>query len=204
MIRINLLPAEMRRGNRVAVKVLVAAFASALAVSASVGWFGIVWFGDLAAAENNLASVQGQLASKQQDVAYYTELEKNRKDYAQRVQTIQDIGKSRRLWSQFLDQLIDVVNNNGDTDRHLAWFDRMSVRTDKKGGATVTIPGQVQDADKARLSNFHEDLESAPFAAGMSKSEPSWRLNLSSERQPPESLKFPLTLELPPRGGKKK
>ena len=97
MIRINLLPAELRRGNRLAAKVLVAAFASALAVSASIGWFGIVWFGDLAEAESTLASVEAKLAAKQKRASYYDQLQTNKQDYAERVQTIQDIGKSRRL-----------------------------------------------------------------------------------------------------------
>ena len=143
MIRINLLPVELRRGNRLAAKVLVAAFASALAVSASVGWFGIVWFGNLAEAERTLASIESKLSAKQQRATYFDQLEKNKEAYAQRVQTIQTIGKSRRLWSKFLDELIDVVNNNGDTERHLAWFDNMVVKTDKKGNASVSLPGQV-------------------------------------------------------------
>ena len=36
-----------------------------------------------------------------------TQLEANRKDYAERVQTIQQIGQSRRLWSKFCDELLD-------------------------------------------------------------------------------------------------
>ena len=204
MIRINLLPVELRRGNRLAAKVLVAAFASALAVSASVGWFGIVWFGNLAEAERTLAAVEAELAANQQRAGYYDQLEANSKDYAQRVQTIQDIGKSRRLWSKFLDEIIDVVNNNGDAERHLAWFDSMTVKTDKKGGAVITFPGQVQGDDKSKLSNFHEDLEAAPFADGMTKSDPVYRLDSTKDRTPPTSLKFPLKIELQPRAGGKK
>lgn len=60
MIRINLLPVELRRGNRLAARVIVAAFASALAVSASVGWFGLVWFGDLARAEQALIDTEAE------------------------------------------------------------------------------------------------------------------------------------------------
>ena len=51
MIRINLLPADLRRGNRVPTIVLAAAFVAALAVSGTVGWFGLVYFGDLGNAE---------------------------------------------------------------------------------------------------------------------------------------------------------
>lgn len=204
MIRINLLPHELRRGNRISAKVLVAAFASALAISAAVGWFGIVWFGTLAETERTLAAVGLKLSGKQQRAVYYDKLQKNRMDYAQRVQTIQDIGKSRRLWSKFLDEIIDVVNNNGDTERHLAWFDGMVVRTDHKG-ATIYLPGQVQESDKTRLANFHDDIEAAPFADSMiSKSAPSFRLVPTPDRLPTLSLKFPLKIELAPNGAKKK
>ena len=49
MIRINLLPVEMRRGRRLQAKLLVVALASAVAVTAALGWLGMKWFGDLKA-----------------------------------------------------------------------------------------------------------------------------------------------------------
>lgn len=202
MIRINLLPVEMRRGNRLAARVIVAAFASALAVSASIGWFGLVWFGDLARAEQALVDAEAKLGQKAKQAAYHDQLQANQKDYTERVQTIVDIGKSRRLWSRFLDELIDVVNNNGETERHLAWFGSgMTVKSDPKKGATVTIPSaQVQGREKDRLANFHEDLEHAPFAQELvSKSDPTYTLDESKDRVPPESLKFNLTMQLAPR-----
>ena len=152
MLAINLLPVELRRGNRVPPKVLLVSFASALVTSAALGWFGLVWFGDLADAEERQLAAEATLAEKQVRVTYYEQLETNKRDYTTRVQTIQDIGRSRRVWSKFLDELIDVVNNNGDADRHLAWFESLVARTDAKG-ATVTMPVQVQDDDLTRLAN---------------------------------------------------
>jgi len=196
VIRINLLPADLRRGNRISPKVLAAAFGSAIAASAAVGWFGIVWFGDLGAAENKLTEVEAKLVDREKRVVYHDQLQANRKEYSGRVQTIQDIAKSRRLWSKFCDELIDVVNNNGDTERHLAWFDGINVKTDPKKGATVTLPGNVQDADKSRIANFHEDLEAAPFAHELSaKTDPNFKLEIDKVRIPPQSLAFPLTLQ---------
>lgn len=196
MIRINLLPADLRRGNRIPAKVLAAAFGGAIAASAAVGWFGLVWFGDLGAAENRLAEVEAKLGEREKRVVYYDQLQANRKEYGGRVQTIQDIAKSRRLWSKFCDELIDVVNNNGDTERHLAWFDGMVVKTDPKKGASVSLPGNVQEADKSRIANFHEDLEAAPFANELSaKTDPTFKLEIDKVRIPPQSLAFPLTLQ---------
>ncbi len=199
MIRINLLPADLRRGNRIPPKVLAAAFAGAIAASAAVGWFGIVWFGDLGAAAAALQEVEARLVEREKRVVYHDQLQANRKDYSGRVQTIQEIAKSRRLWSKFCDEIIDVVNNNGDTERHLAWFDSMTVKNDPKKGATVTMPGNVQDADKSRVANFHEDLEAAPFAPELAaKSDPTFKLEVDKVRIPPQSLAFPLTLQFQP------
>jgi len=47
MIRINLLPAELRGGNRLPPRVIAAALGAAVAMSAALGWFGVVYFGDL-------------------------------------------------------------------------------------------------------------------------------------------------------------
>lgn len=199
MIRINLLPLELRRGNRVPARVLAGAFGAAIAVSAAIGWFGIVYFGDLGAAEQALADVETKLVEKEKRAAYHAQLEANRKDYAERVQTIQQIGQSRRLWSKFCDELLDVVSNNGDTDRHLAWFRSITVKNDPKKGATVTMPGAVQDGDSSRIANFHDDLESAPFAIDLlSKSDQSWRLETDKVRTPAQSLTFPLVLQFKP------
>ncbi len=199
MIRINLLPVDLRRGNRISPKVLAAAFASAIAVSGAVGWFGIVWFGDLGHAEQGLQEVEAKLAERETRVAYHDQLEANKADYATRVQTIQDIGRSRRLWSKFCDELIDVVNNNGDTERHLAWFGSITVKPDPQKGPTVTLPSSLQDDDSSRIANFHEDLEAAPFAPEVSfKSDPAWAVERDNSRVPQLSLNFPMTIQFHP------
>jgi Tfp pilus assembly protein PilN len=198
MIRINLLPADLRRGTRLPAKVLAVAFGSALAVSASIGWFGLVWFGELGAAENRLVAAEEKLVERQKRTAYCDQLESNKADYTTRVQTIQDIGRSRRVWSKFLDELIDVVNNNGDSDRHLAWFNGITVKSDPRTGAKVTMNASVQGDQQDRIANFHDDLEAAPFGKDVKRSDPSWRLNEDSARVPPASLVFPLELTFEP------
>jgi Tfp pilus assembly protein PilN len=196
VIRINLLPAELRRGNRLPPKVLAVSFGAALATSAAVAWFGLVYFGDLGAAESKQAEVDATLNERQVRVGYFEQLEENKRDYASRVQTIQDIGKSRRVWSKFLDELIDVVNNNGDTERHLAWFESIVAKTETKG-ATVNMPVQVQDDDLSRLANFHDDLEAGPFGRELTfKSDPNYTKAIDKVRIPPTSLQFRLEMQL--------
>jgi Tfp pilus assembly protein PilN len=198
MIRINLLPADLRRGTRLPAKVLAVAFGSALAVSASIGWFGLVWFGDLGNAENRLEVAVQKLADRQTKLAYVDHLEANKKDYGARVQTIKDIAKSRRVWTKFLDELIDVVNNNGDVERHLVWFDDISVKNDPKKGATVSMKTSVQGAEQSRLANFDDDLAAAPFGKEVVRSDLGWKLSTEENRVPPASLRYALTLQFQP------
>jgi Tfp pilus assembly protein PilN len=199
MIRINLLPVELRHGNTLSPRVLITSFAAALVASAAVGWFGLVYFGDLGAMEARKAEVTAIAAEKAKLAGYYDKLAANKSDYQSRVQTIQDIGKSRRVWSRLLDEMIDVVNNNGDVDRHLAWFDGLSIKPDAKKGTTVTMPGAVQGGEESRVANLHEDLESAPFASELAaKSDPGGRLKLTKERTPPEAFEFQLTMQFKP------
>ncbi len=199
MIRINLLPADQRRGNRLPAKVLAAAFGGAIAVSASIGWLGIVYFGDLGAIESELAQVEQKLTERERRVSYHDQLEANKKDYALRVQTIQDIGKSRRVWSRFLDELIDVVNNNGDTERHLAWFDSVAVKGDPKKGTLVSLPTRVQDDEKTRLANFFDDVAAAPFARELeSITDPGYKVEVERVRIPAKSMQFRLDLQFQP------
>lgn len=200
MIRINLLPAEYRRGNRISPKLLAAAFGSALAVAASIGWFGIVYFGELGQLEREDAAVTAELAQKKQRGVYYDKLEANRQDLTTRVQTIQDIGRSRRVWSKFMDELIDVVNNNGDNERHMAWFDSVQVKSDPKSkSAAVTLPGAVQGGEMAKVANLHADIEGAPFWRDIAtKTAPGGKLDFNKERVPPESFEFQLQLQFRP------
>lgn len=199
MIKINLLPADLRRGNRLPPRILAAAFAAALIISAAVGWFGLVYFGTLADAEQKLVKVTAQLDSRGAKVKYHGQLIANVKDYALRVATIQDIGRSRRVWTQFMDDMIDVVNNNGATERHLAWFDGITVKGDPKKGVKVSLPSNVQGEDKSLMANFHEDLEAAPFAKDLSKkSDPTFKLEVDESRTPSAYLKFPMALQFKP------
>jgi len=171
MIRINLLPADLRRGTRLPAKVLAVAFASALAVSASIGWFGLKWFGELKDAEQRLVVKSGELVERQRKVLYVDQLEANKADYTSRVQTIQDIGKSRLVWSKFLDELID---------------------------ATVQLKCAVQGDEQDRLANFHDDIAASPFGKGVTISDPNWTLDEDEGRVPPTSLRFDLNLQFPP------
>ena len=205
MIRINLLPSELRRGNRLPPRVLAAAFGAALLSSAAVGWLGLVYFGDLARAEQDLQAASAQLRARAPKVAYHDALVKNQEDYALRVQTIQEIGNGRRTWTRFMDDLIDVVSSSGPGERHLAWFDSISVTGDPRTGSTLKTSGNVQGAASDRVANFHEDLAAAKFAEQVErKSDPVWSLEEDEDRIPAAYLRFPVDMQFRPTVTKKK
>ena len=61
------------------------------------------------------------------------------------------------------------------------------------------MPGSVQEADKSRLANFHEDIEAAPFAKDMAwTTDPTFKVETDAARIPAASLRFPLVLQFEP------
>lgn len=196
MIRINLLPEEFRRAERTSPKLFAAALLGIILVCCAGGWFGLVYFGELGELEVAERNLGENLTAKNQRAAYSDSLAKEKTAYEQREATIRQISSSRMLWTEFMDQLVDVVNNEGNTQRHLAWFGGIQVTDGSdKAGPTVTLPGQVQGALVKKVADFHDDIEGAPFAKDLiSKSQPSGERKMNGKRNPPESYGFQLTM----------
>jgi hypothetical protein len=202
MIRINLLPEEYRRTERTAPKVFAATLLAVILVCSTFGWFGYTYFGELGQLEVVKNSVQEDLASKKQRAAYHDAMLGEKTEYGKRAETITDIGRSRMPWTKVLDQLVDVVNNDGNSERHLAWFRGITVKAgDARKGPTVTMPGWVQGASIQKVADFHDDLEHAPFFADVeSKSAPGAVLTTDDKKVPAEALFFDLKWNfLPPQ-----
>jgi hypothetical protein len=201
VIRINLLPADLRRGNR-----LPAQACSPLRLgrrwqpAPRLAGSAIVYFGDLGNAEQSLQSVEVKLAEKEQRVAYHDAartkpegLRRARADDPGRSASRVACGPSSPTNSSM------SSTRRRHLDRHLAWFRSISVKGDPKKGASVTMPASVQGDESSRVANFHEDLEGAPFYPDLiQKSDPTWRLVIEKDRTPSASLDFPLVLQFKP------
>jgi hypothetical protein len=200
MIRINLLPEEYRRSERTSPKIFAATLVGVILVCSGFGWFGFVYFGELGKLEAEHAAVAEQLVRVTETATYYDRLEVQRKDYEDRVKTIQDIGKSRRLWTKFVEQVLDIVNNDGNTERHMGWFNSIEVKNGRaKVGPSVAMPGAVQGEELRRVGNLHEDMENAPFFVDIAaKVDPSGLVDKDDDRQPPEKIKFTLKMTFKP------
>jgi Tfp pilus assembly protein PilN len=195
MIRINLLPEEYRPSERTSPKLFAAVLMSVICVCGTFGWFGYVYLGELQQREAERLQLEEQLASKREAVQYHQGLTAERTDFQQRAKTLQEISESRVVWTRVLDELVDVVNNDG------AWFDRLNVKDgrDAKVGPSLTMPGSVQGDSLDAVADFNEDVENASFYSFVaSKGLPSARRNEDETRRPAESLSFQLELSFQP------
>ncbi len=195
MIRINLLPDEYRRAERTSPKVFAATLLGVIMVCSSFGWFGFVYLGELGNLEVEENAVREDLANKKKQASYHDGLVKEKGEFERRTNTIQKIAKSRIQWTEIVDQMIDVVNNDGDIDRHLAWFKSLTIKPGdgKKKGPSVTMPGWVQGGDIKKVADFHTDLDQSPFFAMVkTKSAPSGVVEVTRNRLPPEAMRFDL------------
>ncbi|MEZ5963379.1 MAG: hypothetical protein R3F56_05980 [Planctomycetota bacterium] len=200
MIRINLLPEEFRRADRTSPKVFAASLAALILVCCAGGWFGLCYFGELGELEIKQRNLIETMTAKNEMAKYSDALVADKQAYEMREATIRQIGSSRMLWTEFMDQLIDVVNNEGNTQRHLAWFQSIQVAEgSERQGPVITLPGQVQGNLVKKVADFHDDIENAPFAKDLlNKSAPSGERKNSPKRNPPESYAFNLQLTMKP------
>ncbi len=192
MIRINLLPEEFRRSERTSTKLFAAMLGGVIVTCSALGWLGFTYFGELGQAEAEHRRLEDHLASLSPRLAYHEALSKERTEYEKRNKTIQDIAKSRMLWARVMDQLFDVVNNDGNTDRHMAWFRGVTMQGGQGSkGPTVTLPGAVQGANFKKIADLHEDMEHADFFAYVAESTmPQGVKETDAKRDPPESFSF--------------
>lgn len=193
MIGINLLPEAYRRPERTSPKVFATALVGVILVCSSIGWFGVVYFGDFDRIQVEHRSTAETLAGVEKRAKLYDDLVQERKDFSKRADTIKNIAKGRRLWVQFLDELIDIVNNDGNTERHVAWFGSIQVRGSRDGrkGPTIQLPAHVQGNDIRKIANLHDDVERATFFVDMGESSPPAGVKDVDEKLfPPESYAF--------------
>jgi hypothetical protein len=201
MIRINLLPESYRRAERTSPKVFAAALAGVILVCSSVGWFGMVYFGDLARKTQEHKEVTERLAGVEERAKLFDDLTAEERDFSRRANTIKDIAKGRLLWTRIMDELITIVTNEGNYDRHVAWFSNMNVRGSRDGrkGPAVSLPGKVQGKDMDKVSNLIDDVEAGAFFRDVDGGiAPQGRRSSDMALYPPESYNFTWQIQFVP------
>lgn len=201
MIRINLLPEDYRRAERTSPKLFATVLLSVVCVCCAFGWFALVYFGELGRLEVQHSRVRDELAGMQEQVQYHGALSKEQADFRERAQTIQQISKSRIMWSRVLDEMVDLVNINTDADGPRVWLKSLRV-TDGKGaneGPKLQMPGLVQGSEMRLVADFFDNLYVAPFYEHVKVSTyPTGSRVIDEDRDPSEAMSFPLELAFKP------
>ncbi len=212
MIKINLLPEEYRRKEKTSFKIFLATAAGTLVVSACAGVFAYIWFGTLTEVRRKKATLEENYQVLVPQAKYDDQLKAEKQDFAAREKTIKQIRRNRISWTRKLDQFIDVVNNNGDDERHLAWFGSLEIspgKLGKKTGFNMNLSGFCAGNDLGKVANLFDDIVQSDFFKGFAAiNEPSGKVQkIQKDLDPPQSVAFPLKMFLIPglekKAGKK-
>lgn len=202
MIRINLLPEEFRKKARTPIK-LVLGLALAVGVNAGlVTWWAFQRFGAQAEIESEAASLQTEMDGLAPQVTYYNSLDTESKAYKTRETTLSGITSSRISWTKKLDELIDVVNRGGNGQRHMVWFDDLSVAQSSdpkaKTAGSFKATGHSGSDKFAQVANFLEDVENSSFISDFLPPSPpeGTQTMIDESLEPSVAWSFPLSLTL--------
>ena len=202
MIRINLLPAEQRVAPRSSTKVAVAMFSTAAVNGVLAALWAWTAFGDQARADAAVADAELALEGLRPRLERLKALEAEEKEHKAREEALADIAKHRIAWTNKLDEFVDVVNAGGDGQRHLVWFNDLSVSraADPRAKHVGELKGSGHSGSEkfAHVANFLDDVESSGFAAGfLPPAPPEGSQSVQdAELVPSEVWSFPLSMKI--------
>jgi Tfp pilus assembly protein PilN len=167
MIRVNLLPPEYRKVERTPILRFVTIICGVVLSTSALGVFLYVHFAMLVKVVSEREKREETYLTKKVVADRSVALDHEAREYRRRQQTIEEIAKSRKLWSRKLDQFCDIVHNKGDVKRHLVWLTDMKTLAPAKGaGGGFYIRGFSGGSEISRLSDFHLDLKNSDFFEG--------------------------------------
>lgn len=209
MIRINLLPEEYRKKARTPIKLMLGV-SSVVTVNASlVAWFGWLAFGVSAGVDSELAVLATEDEGLAPQVTYHNALKTESARHKKREETLATINASRISWTQKLDEFVDVVNRGDNGDRHLVWFDTLTVTQDDPRSRTasggLSASGHSGSDNFGHVANFLDDLEDSPFIQDFNPPAPpeGSEAQKDEELMPPVVWAFPLEVTLKEKGASK-
>lgn len=204
MIRINLLPEEMRKREKTPLSRIVVTLVGTFVIVTGASVYAYAHFGLLHEARSRLDRSRSELASLEPEAKYADDLQREKKDFDKRSEIIQTIGNSRILWSRKLDQLFDITHNGGDSDRHFVWLRSLSMKPtsakDTTSSGTLVMGGHSATSKLQKLSDFHADLKSSAFFDSFSEIDnPSGKVSEFKDNLTPSSAwDFTFNLKLKP------
>ncbi len=196
MIRIDLLPEELRRAERTSPGLFLATVGLVIVVCCA--GFGVGWgyFGLLGSAEADVASAQETFDSRKPRADYSDRLEAEKKDYTARLDHIKDFSDSRILWTKKLDQLASVVDSP-EAGRHTVWLESMTMKMTGGRNMGLNFKGQSESGEVRKVSYFHHDISTGSFFEDFeSISNPTAKVVTDEDFDPAEACEFEFVLGL--------
>lgn len=202
MIRINLLPEEYRRKAKTPVRVLGAVCAGVGVNALLAAWYGWLAFGVGAEVESEASVLQTELDGLAPQVSYFRALDAEKRRFSGREETLAGITKTRINWTAKIDQLVTIVNNGGEGQRHFVWLDDLSIQQSSdpraKSAGQLRSQGHSGSEHFAQVANFLDDLEDEAFMKDFLPPAPpeGTQAQVDKELEPAVVWNFPLKLEL--------
>jgi len=200
MLKINLLPPEYRKSDGTPIGVLmIILLCTFLSVSSfcCVAWF---YFSLLENAQNDMDIAKQEMDNLAPLAKYADNLEKEKTEYMKRSSVITDIETTRILWTKKLDQILDVINNNGDTTNHYVWLDELKINMNGRGKDTgyMKMKGSSVGDQIKQVSSFNRDLRNHElFENDFEKiSNPTGESVTDDKMNPSKSIQFDWELTL--------
>lgn len=200
MIKVNLLPPEYRKVEGTPVARLAATIAGVFLVTGAAGVWGYVHLAMLEQIRDERRIQEEELQALKQQADRSQALLKEFKEYERRRKTIEQIGASRILWSEKLDQFADVIHNKGDSKRHLVWLNTIRTQGGRMTGSplSLVIHGWSAGEMSRRLSDFNSDIKnSEEFFGDCFHVDPpeGQRVHFDDENDPNQAWEFTFAID---------
>ncbi|MFO0981622.1 MAG: hypothetical protein U1E76_07685 [Planctomycetota bacterium] len=198
MIRINLLPDELKRTDRTPPTIFLAVLTTVVLTCGALGVLGYLYIAVLGSVRTEQESAGRELQNLSPQAQYADSLEKEKAEYERRTKAIQSIAESRLVWTQKLDRLANLIHNDGNVDRHMVWLESLKVDMNAMRDRGLALKGFSGTDDLKKLSEFHKDLShDTEFFANFAKiTDPQGKLETSDGVVPPEAFAFDFKLTM--------
>ncbi len=158
MIQINLLPPEYRAKSGTPVGRFVAIVAGVVVVASAAGIFAYTHFIELSRVRELRTAREEEALGQERRKKYSLDLQAEIDMFTKRRTAIQTINRSRTLWSKKLDQLFDIVTNQGGDASYRTWIEKLEVPpqavTSKKRAPAAGRKGQPLDGGQLKIQGF--------------------------------------------------
>ncbi|MFM8979086.1 MAG: hypothetical protein ACKOSS_01275, partial [Planctomycetia bacterium] len=182
MIEINLLPPEYRAKSGTPIARFVAIVGGVVVVAAALGIFAWTHLIELARVRDLRTTREEEADGQDRRKKYSLDLQAEIEMFERRRTAIQTINRSRTLWSQKVDQLFDIVANQGGDAPYKAWLEEIEVPAQPVGVRAQATPGKPAEGGQvkfkgrlameteseapAHISSVHRALTGDPDATG--------------------------------------